>query len=157
MSICLITPPSIILSKERTFPHLGIMRIGAVLKERMIETSALDLCGVEDYIGASTSYLKQSEEKAFGITATSPQIPASVEIAKVIRAIRPDARIILGGSHVTSVNAGLKQEKQRGGLGRSHRALIQLSEIFDVAGSPQPRNQVCRCRQRYLRSVFEKV
>ncbi|HEX6163089.1 MAG TPA: radical SAM protein, partial [Vicinamibacterales bacterium] len=44
----------------------------------------------------------------------------------------PDARLILGGPHVTLVNAAAKKERARRAPGRAMRALEQLSGRFDV-------------------------
>jgi radical SAM superfamily enzyme YgiQ (UPF0313 family) len=68
----------------------------------------------------------------FGITATTPQMPATRLIAEVIRAQRPRARIILGGPHVTLVNAAYKREAKLDQRGRATRAYETLTQIFNV-------------------------
>ncbi|MBX4206174.1 B12-binding domain-containing radical SAM protein [Candidatus Parcubacteria bacterium] len=134
--ICLVVPPSLVLSDERTFMHLGILKVGAVLKHNGVPTDMLDLSGVKNYLDVVETYAKESVTCTFGITATSPQMPASAEIARVIRNHVPDARIILGGPHVTLVNAATKKETARSSLGRAGRAFEKLRSLFDglVAG-----------------------
>lgn len=130
--ICLITPPSLVLSDERTFMHLGILKVAAALKERGVHVDNLDLSGVSNFEETVESYVSSCDTSTYGITATSPQMPAAVRIVKAIRNKRPLAKIILGGPHVTLVNAALKQEQKRGALGRGERAMQQLSAIFDT-------------------------
>lgn len=68
----------------------------------------------------------------FGLTATTPQFPACVQIKERIRATRSDARIIIGGTHATLTVAGVRAEKNQSRVGRAHRAYQQLEEHFDV-------------------------
>jgi radical SAM superfamily enzyme YgiQ (UPF0313 family) len=119
MDVCLVIPPSPFLLDERVFPSLGILSVANSLKE----VSVLDLAGRSidiDYPFADI----------YGITATTPQMPAAMGVAKRIKSQWPDAKVILGGPHATLVHASLK----RGG-GRAQKAWDSL-DIFDtiVAG-----------------------
>src|SRR3989344_323172 len=130
--ICLTVPPSLVLSDERTFMHLGILKVGAVLKEKGVSTDFIDLSGVTNYREAKEAYVQETDTNTFGITATSPQIPASAELVKVIRKHKPGARIILGGPHITLVNAAYRKEVKQGTVGRATRAFQKLRSLFDV-------------------------
>jgi radical SAM superfamily enzyme YgiQ (UPF0313 family) len=59
-------------------------------------------------------------------------MPAATKVRNVIRSVRPHARIILGGPHVTLVHAASRQEQKRHRFGRGAAALRQLEEMFDV-------------------------
>ena len=50
----------------------------------------------------------------------------------MIRELRPEMRLIIGGPHPTLVSAAKKQEIRRGGCGRAHSAFEQLTRYFDV-------------------------
>ena len=132
ITVCLIIPPSIFLLDERVFMTLGILRVAAVLEQFGITVEMLDLSGVANYEEAIRSYAAVSVAKIFGLTATTPQMLAVGRIQEVLRAARPDARLILGGPHVTLVNAAAKKEQARRDPGRAARALAQLSGLFDV-------------------------
>ena len=68
-----------------------------------------------------------------GITATTPQLPAAVQIAKTIRENAPNLRIVLGGPHVTLTYSAVKVEKKLGRLeGRAHKAAEHLEKFFDI-------------------------
>jgi radical SAM superfamily enzyme YgiQ (UPF0313 family) len=132
LSVCLIIPPSLFLLDERVFMTLGILKIAAVLEHAGITVELLDLSGVANYLEAIWSHVAASEAKIFGLTATTPQMLAVGRIQEVLRAARPDAKLILGGPHVTLVHAAAKKEHARRNPGRASRALAQLSGRFDV-------------------------
>src|SRR5688572_12684736 len=132
LTVCLIIPPSLFLLDERVFMTLGILKIAAVLEQAGIAVELLDLSGVANYLEALWSHAAASEAKIFGLTATTPQMLAVGRIQEVLRAARPDARLILGGPHVTLVHAAARKEQARREPGRATRALAQLSDRFDV-------------------------
>lgn len=127
--ISLIIPPSAFLLDERVFMTLGILRIAAVLERAGYEVEVLDLSGISNYIDAVVDHSLASKARVFGVTATTPQLPYTVEIADAIKGVRSDARVVLGGPHITLVNAAMKKEKIPG---RAHKAMSKLGNIFDV-------------------------
>jgi radical SAM superfamily enzyme YgiQ (UPF0313 family) len=131
-SVCLIIPPSPFLLDERVFMSLGILKVAASLEARGAYVEVLDLSGYANFVEATGAHTRRSTVRHFGITATTPQLPAAVAIAEAIRAARPDARIILGGPHITLTHAARKREERRGVVGRAARAFAQLEQNFDV-------------------------
>ncbi len=131
-SVTLITPPSTFLLDERMFPNLGILKVASSLEKSGWQVIHLDLSGYKNYGKAVADYARGVTSNLFGITATSPQLPAAVEIAAAIRSVRSDAKIILGGPHATLVYAGKRLETKQNRPGRAHRAAERLEEIFDV-------------------------
>lgn len=129
--VCLITPPSVFLLDERVFMSLGILRVAAALELQGIGVEMLDLSGVANFADAVRDHATSSRARIFGITATSPQMPAALLVRDAIRQVRPDARIVLGGPHVTLVNAARKK-LDRAGDGRASRAFEKLASSFDV-------------------------
>lgn len=131
-TITLITPPSTFLLDERMFPNLGILKVASSMEARGWKVNHLDLSGYTNFGKITAEYAALADSHLFGITATSPQLPATMEIAAAIRSARSDARIILGGPHVTLVYAAKRIEGLRKRVGRAHRAALRLEEIFDV-------------------------
>ncbi len=132
-SICLITPPSAFLLDERVFVSLGILKVAASLESGGYGINFLDLSGIENYADALADYLRRSIDVAIGITATTPQLPAVIKLARLARELRPGLRLILGGPHVTLVYSALKLERKRGLVnGRAQRAATTLESFFDV-------------------------
>lgn len=127
MKICLVIPPSVFLLDERVFMTLGILRVAAVLEQSGHEVEVLDLSGVSNYEEAARDYANESDAQIFGFTATTPQLPATVLISEAIRGARMEAKQILGGPHVTLVNAACKKNSLR-----AIKSFQQLYDHFDV-------------------------
>lgn len=121
MRVCLIIPPSSFLMDDRVFTSLGILKVAAVLEQRGIQVDLLDLSGRADYLEVAKAY---PHKAVFGITATTPQLPPAVNIARILRY---QGKVILGGPHVSLVNAAHKKIG-----GRATVALEELHKEFDV-------------------------
>ena len=130
--ICFIVPPSVFLLDERVFMSLGILKVAAVLESSNYRVEILDLAGVENFEEVVRDYLVSSDISIFGITATTPQMPAVTKVVDVIKKTRPLAKIILGGPHATLINAARKNEQARGIDGRATKSFQDLKEVFDV-------------------------
>jgi radical SAM superfamily enzyme YgiQ (UPF0313 family) len=133
-SITLIIPPSPFLLDERVFVNLGILRIAGVLETHGYCVSILDLSGITNFEEAVLAHLDDSADAIFGISATTPQLPATFAIGRTIRRHRPEAKLILGGPHVTLTFAAVKLERKlgRSTFGRASRAAQKLEDMFDV-------------------------
>ncbi|MBI3019405.1 MAG: B12-binding domain-containing radical SAM protein [Deltaproteobacteria bacterium] len=132
-SIVLIIPPSVFLLDERVFMSLGILKVAAVLEKCGHTVEVVDLSGVENYEEAITLHTATTQSHFFGLTATTPQLPAAFKIAKAIRSQNKNTKIILGGPHVTLVAAALKRERARAITnGRAHLAFESLKKQFDI-------------------------
>tara|TARA_R110002020_G_scaffold163895_5_gene350127 strand:+ start:3854 stop:5323 length:1470 start_codon:yes stop_codon:yes gene_type:complete len=128
--LCLITPPSPFLLDERVFMHIGILKVASALESKGHKIDFLDLAGVEECEEVIKTYVKQNPEVVtFGLTATTPQIPASVKISKYIRKYAPLSKIILGGTHPSLMHSAMKKEK---GSGRATEDIAALQTHFDV-------------------------
>lgn len=131
--VCLIIPPSVFLLDERVFVSLGILRVAGVLEQKGYPVEVLDLSGIENYLEAVADHAKASPASVFGLTTTTPQLPAARMVIERLRLVRPEARIVLGGPHVTLVNAARKRELSRSAVpGRGHAAFHRLTELADV-------------------------
>ena len=131
-SVCLVVTPSPFLLDERVFMSLGILKVASTLERAGVAVEMVDLSGVRNSTDAIRHHASATRARAFGITATTPQLPAAVQICRAIRDARPDARVILGGPHVTLVNAAAKRELSQGASGRATKALQNLKDHFDV-------------------------
>ncbi|HET9555025.1 MAG TPA: radical SAM protein [Anaeromyxobacteraceae bacterium] len=114
------------------FPSLGLLKVAACLEEAGFTVELLDLSGVENYAEVAELQARVSSASVFGLTTTTPQLPAAIRIAERIRRARPDVRLVLGGPHVTLVHAAAKLERRAGRIGRGHAALERLRTGFDV-------------------------
>lgn len=137
-SFCLITPPSIFLLDERVFVSLGILKVAAVLESIGAHVEVLDLSGVSNYIEAVRAHAEESTAEVYGVTATTPQMPAAHEILKALRMSGTKKHVVLGGPHATLVHAAARREitHSHPGRVRATRAMTQLCVDWDqvVAG-----------------------
>lgn len=129
--VTFIIPPSTFLADERVFPVLGPLKVAACLRQNDIPVEVLDLSGFENYEGIVRQYVRSTHTRIFGLTATTPQIPAAVRVLDVIKGELPDARVILGGPHVTLTHAGMLQDVKMSREGRGTTAFRQLTRMFD--------------------------
>lgn len=130
--VCLVTPPSPFLMDELVFPFLGPLKVGAMIEKAKWTVEVLDLTGIKNFTDAVEDCASNSTARHFGITATTPQFPAAVRIAKAIRSVRKDARVIIGGTHATLTVAACKYEVANKRIGRAHKAYRQLEANLDV-------------------------
>ena len=144
MKVCLITPPSGFLLDQKVFVSLGILKVGASLRAAGVEVDHLDLTGVSNYLDVVHDY---KDDAIFGITATTPQMPAAVKIA---RELSTRGKIILGGPHVTLVNAAAKSQ---GSGSRADLALSMLREQFDCCVAGDGEEAIFECLKTSTRYV----
>lgn len=130
--ICLIIPPSPFLLDQRVFMSLGILKVAAVLEQQGYTVEVVDLSGIDNYELAIGDHARSSGAKIFGISATTPQMPATVRIYNAIRAAQPRSKIILGGPHVTLVHTAFRREISLGTSGRATETFARLTDLFDV-------------------------
>lgn len=112
--------------------NLGILKVAAVLERRQIPVEVLDLSGIRNFEAVVSAHAAQTDATIFGLTATTPQWPACTKISHALSEARPGARTILGGPHITLVNAALKREQKLGVTGRASRHYRQAADLFSV-------------------------
>ena len=132
MRICLIIPPSIFLLDERVFMTLGILKVAAVLENAGHAVDVIDLSGISNYEKVIEDYCHNKATDRFGLTATTPQLPAAMKVLETVRIHKPSAKVILGGPHITLVNAAYKRERKLNINGRATTAFNQLCQDFDI-------------------------
>lgn len=131
--ICMIIPPSAFLLDERVFMSLGILKVAACLEKAGFHVDMIDTSGISNYTDVVAEYLVNNQHiKTVALTATTPQLPATVKIVEKIREINSNIKIILGGPHVTLVSAAVKLEKRQNRTGRAWSAMADLEKLFDV-------------------------
>ena len=130
--ICLVIPPSIFLLDERVFASLGILKIAASLEEQGWPVEVVDLSGFTNFEEIIKLHAEKTDARIFGITATTPQMPAATRVAKSIKVARSDSKVMIGGPHPTLTKAALNQEQKKNRLGRASKAMEHLLEVFDI-------------------------
>ena len=131
--VTLIIPPSAFLADERVFVSLGILKVAACLERAHHDVRVLDLSGINNYTDVVTSYMRHNKEcRIYGITTTSPQMPAVKQICDVLGGTDGENHIIIGGPHVTMVSAAYKREQKQGVEWRATREWRRLEKLARV-------------------------
>ncbi|ALA59908.1 B12-binding domain-containing radical SAM protein [Nitrospira moscoviensis] len=153
--ICLVIPPSLFLLDERVFMTLGILKVAAVLEQAGFYVELLDLSGVENFEEVVEDHARSGSVSCYGLTATTPQMPAATKILRTLRQYAPSARAMLGGPHATLVHAAFRHEQKRGVQGRGTLAFQQLREMFDVLVLGDGESAVLRAVKEHPEPVID--
>jgi len=100
MRIILLSPPSPFLIDQKAFPPLGILYLAGYARSEGHEVVVIDLAGKEDDLENALSGL---DGDVFGISSTTPQYPQALRILGVLRKRYPEALVVVGGAHPSSV------------------------------------------------------
>jgi radical SAM superfamily enzyme YgiQ (UPF0313 family) len=153
--VCLIIPPSLFLLDDRVFVNLGILRVAAVLERAGHPVTVMDLSGIDNFEDVVLDYLHTSDIQIFGLTSTTPQMPQTIRIARLLRARRPEARLILGGPHLTLVHTAYNKERHKAMAGRATRSFRDLQAAFDVLVSGDGEEAIFPALQADVPSVID--
>src|SRR4051794_38222933 len=77
--VCMVIPPSVFLLDERVFMSLGILKVAACLDRAGYAVEVLDLAGIENFLDVVELHCRSSSARIFGLTATTPQLPAAAQ------------------------------------------------------------------------------
>src|SRR3989344_535707 len=118
--VAFVIPPSEFLKDQRVFPFTGLLTVAAELEKNGNHVEVVDLSGYSNYdeIVAHYASLRKGGIDTFGITATTPQLPAAEIVRRAIKEANPDAKVILGGTHATLAYTGWKQDNKHGRVAR---------------------------------------
>lgn len=98
--VLLINPPFNI-SKDNydSSISVGLLSIATYLDSLGVKVKIIDGARQKDYLAAIKSEIGNTD--IFGLSVMTTQISAALTISKTIKAIKPEAKIIWGGSHPT--------------------------------------------------------
>lgn len=130
--VCIVIPPSTFLAEERVMPILGPLKVAGELKRNGNLVDVLDLSGYRNYSDIVDDYARSSGVKTFGITATTPQLPAAAQIISHIREAVPEAKVILGGTHATLTHSSMEQDKALNRQARGTQNYEQIDKLADT-------------------------
>lgn len=130
--VTIVIPPSSFLADERVFPFIGPLKVAAELEANGNPVEVLDLSGYENFLDVLDVHLESTNSNIFALTATTPQYPAAVAIARKIEEENPTAQIILGGPHATLAHTSAMSDREKKIKGRGHRAFAQILDDFDT-------------------------
>jgi radical SAM superfamily enzyme YgiQ (UPF0313 family) len=108
MKVVLINPPSPFLLNQKSFPPLGILYLASSLRQNKIDVDVEDLANKENEL---ESVLKTMVNAGlYGITSTTSQYIYAKKIKNILKKINPNAKIVIGGAHASSVPEQCKKD-----------------------------------------------
>lgn len=122
-----------------TLPHLGLLMLGAVLRNaghrvRILDASAQGL-GYEETL----EEVKKFQPDIIGLTAVTPSIIKTVKLASMIKDICPTTPLIIGGPHFTAVPEQTLTDYpvfDYGVVGEGEDTVVELVEALSADKTP---------------------
>jgi radical SAM superfamily enzyme YgiQ (UPF0313 family) len=132
--ICLIIPDSPFLLDARVFPFIGILKVASAYQQQGAIVDVVDLSGVTNWKDVVDKYFQENSDFEFiGLTATTPQMPMTFDIATYIKSKNDQFKMVIGGTHVTLMHTAMKLEQKNLVVnGRSRQNIEKIKEVFDV-------------------------
>lgn len=131
MFISLIIPPSPFLGDQKRNPPLGIMYIAAYLEQNNYSIKLTDLRDLDH--DEWLSHIPEGD--IYGITATTPEYPYAIEIARQIK--KNGVVVVLGGVHASADPLGVDPIFDKVVIGEGEYAIINV--INDVKNGVEKR------------------
>lgn len=137
MIISLIIPPSPFLGDEKRNSPLGILYIASWLEQHGHNIYVSDLRGVDEEYWISKIHYGEM----YGFTATTPEYPYALAIAKKVRECASNSLIIIGGVHCTAVPSTIDPVFDKVIRGEGEMAILEL--IHDLENGKIKRFYSC--------------
>ncbi len=110
VDLLLINPPITLEERYGAFasvgsqaPPLGLCYLSAILRKAGHAVKIIDAPALDMELEPTINEIKKYETKLIGITATTASIIRAAELARAIKQSTIEARIIIGGAHVSAL------------------------------------------------------
>ncbi|MFC1917790.1 B12-binding domain-containing radical SAM protein [Chloroflexota bacterium] len=84
-------------------PPLGIAYLAAVLEDNCLSVNVIDMSAYGMEYEELTSEIRTIKPDIIGISATTPQMPVGLEVAKIAKSLNPNCITVFGGVHPSSL------------------------------------------------------
>ena len=131
MTVSLVIPPSPFLGDQKRNPPLGIMYVAAFIEKNNYDVKLTDL---RDFNKKEwLSHIPYGD--VYGITATTPEYPYAIEIAKQIRQRDKKSVIVLGGVHASAEPQKINKVFDRVVIGEGEYSMLNI--LKDIENNVQ--------------------
>lgn len=86
--------------EDRFYPPLGLLYLVAVLKQRNIDVSFLDVTFLRDWLAAIKNIILRENPMVVGVYVSTLNLPLTRAIIAQIRNLSPETTVVIGGPHV---------------------------------------------------------
>ncbi len=91
-------------------PSLGLAYIASYLRQNNVDVYILDARGKGLSIKEISAFVRDFKSSIIGLTSTTPVFGNAIQIAKQVKSVRPDAKLIMGGPHITGQGAQILEK-----------------------------------------------
>ena len=145
--IVLIRPPEdprmyCVPGLERVEPPLGICYIAAVLEREGYSVSIIDGVALKNGLAKCVSLIKEKAPGIVGITCTTVTLHMAVDLARAVRAARPQALIGIGGPHASALPEKTLEDYRDFDFvvfGEGEETFLELVRAYGGEGRPDTR------------------
>lgn len=111
MRVVLVNPPHSEFDRNEIGPPLGLLRLAGVARRAGWDADIIDFNLLwhtepdlrKDFFRAAGAVLAESDADVFGLGSMAVDSHLALELARSLKRERPDARIILGGTHFSAI------------------------------------------------------
>jgi len=122
-----------------TLPHLGLLMLGAVLRNAGHRIRILDASAQSTGYEYTLKEVKKFRPDIIGLTAVTPSIIKTVKLASMIKDLYPSIPIVIGGPHLTAVPEQTLSDYHvfdYGVVGEGENTIIELVEALSAGKTP---------------------
>jgi len=139
VKIGLIDPGSKELTLNEHFPHIGLAYIAAILEARGHEIKSLDTSLAQD---EDIEHFIKDGHELIGLSATSFTFAEILKLARKIKAINSDVKVVLGGPHVPIAMESTLDfpHIDYAVYGEGELTVLELTELLHKSREPKPKS-----------------
>ncbi len=122
-----------------TLPHLGLLMLGAVLREAGHEVGIVDASAQGLGYEQTLENARTIKPDMIAMTAVTPSIIKTVKLADIMKKVFPEVPIVIGGPHFTAVPEQTLLDYpvfDYGVIGEGENTLKELVETLSAGKSP---------------------
>lgn len=122
-----------------TLPHLGLLMLGAVLREAGHRIRIWDASAQGSGYEETIDEVRRFRPDVIALTAVTPSLLKTVKLAEMLKALYPTAAIIIGGPHFTAVPEKTLLDYPAfdyGVMGEGEETLVDLARQLAAGNSP---------------------
>jgi len=153
MKVLLVNPPIHPANRRRPVvkrlfynsPPLGIGYLAAWVRERGVDVKLIDAPSAGLGIPEIISHTREFRPQVLGITSTTVSFPNTLCLARAMKTVFPDLKIVVGGPHVSANPASSVASKwiDVGVMGEGEVTFEKLLECFDKDSSYEDLAGIC--------------
>lgn len=135
MKVLLINPP---YKTNYPSPPLGLAYIAAVLEKEEHKVKIIDAPALSIGLNGLKKLISKKTFDIYGIHSVTPTINSVIKVSKLIRNLKPESKIIVGGPHVTLLpkeTLKIVPEIDIIVRGEGESTIVELCKILEKEGS----------------------